>query len=367
VALTPRDCAVLVSLGHTVTVERSNGQRMITDAEYEQEGFDLVKSESWVDAPQDAIIVGIKELPDSAAPLVHTHIMFGHCYKYQTGWQDLLFRFRSGGGMLLDVEFMVDKLNKRVVHEFSPMAGFCGLGVGLDAWCHKILRPDVKYSSVEPYANETILISKLHAQLKEIAASRLHQPRLPVKVMIIGSRGACGTGAREIAKKIGSEWLELTLWNSQETKAGGPFPEILDQDILVNCVYLPSSGTTRTVAPFVDASLLQTNCGEKQRRLSMIVDVSCDPTSVNNPLPIYHDITYMHNPIFEYSCGKQEPVSVIAIDHLPAVLPRESSERYSSKLYPFLNDLDSADCDVWTRCRNLFHSKVNEALWRSEA
>ena len=56
---------------------------MITDAEYERMGFELVKSESWVNAPVDAVIVGIRELSDGDAPLVHNHVMFGLCYKYQ--------------------------------------------------------------------------------------------------------------------------------------------------------------------------------------------------------------------------------------------------------------------------------------------
>ena len=34
------------------------------------------------------------------------------------------------------------------------------------------------------------------------------------------------------------------------------------------------------------------------------------------------------------SCSK--PLDVVAIDHLPSVLPRESSERFASKMTPYL-------------------------------
>ena len=38
---------------------------------------------SWPDAPRDAIILGLKELPDDGTPLPHRHIMFGHAFKGQ--------------------------------------------------------------------------------------------------------------------------------------------------------------------------------------------------------------------------------------------------------------------------------------------
>lgn len=37
----------------------------------------------------------------SDAPLTHRHIFFGHCFKKQTGWKELLHRFTSGNGTLL--------------------------------------------------------------------------------------------------------------------------------------------------------------------------------------------------------------------------------------------------------------------------
>ena len=50
--------------------------------------------------------------------------------------------------------------------------------------------------------------------------------------MIIGALGRCGLGATELAKKVGFNRLSTTLWDLEATKGGGPFPEILDYDIL---------------------------------------------------------------------------------------------------------------------------------------
>ena len=44
-------------------------------------GCKIVDEVSWPDAPLDAFIVGIKELPDEDRPLQHRHIYFGHAYK----------------------------------------------------------------------------------------------------------------------------------------------------------------------------------------------------------------------------------------------------------------------------------------------
>ena len=65
-----------------------------------------------------------------------------------------------------------------------------------------------------------------------------------------------------------------------ETAKGGPFQEILDVDIFVNCIYLSSP-----IPPFLSEEFLKAR--GKDRRLSVVVDVSCDTTNPHNPIPIY--------------------------------------------------------------------------------
>jgi hypothetical protein len=81
-----------------------------------------------------------------------------------------------------------------------------------------------------------------------------------------------------------------------ETQAGGPFPEILDYDILVNCIYL-----SQAIPAFLTSDML---VGE--RNLSVVVDVSCDYTNPNNPIPIYSQGKYTKQlPVFT----RKEPIS----------------------------------------------------------
>ena len=52
-------------------------------------------------------------------------------------------------------------------------------------------------------------------------------------------------------------------------------------------------------------------------------------------------------------------VDVIAIDHLPTLLPREASNMFARDLLPSLLQLkDRSSFPVWTDAENLYHEKV---------
>jgi saccharopine dehydrogenase (NAD+, L-lysine-forming) len=53
------------------------------------------------------------------------------------------------------------------------------------------------------------------------------------------------------------------------------------------------------------------------------------------------------------------PLSVISIDHLPSLLPREASEAFSADLLPSLLGLkDWRNVRVWQQAEKLFQTKV---------
>ena len=54
-----------------------------------------------------------------------------------------------------------------------------------------------------------------------------------------------------------------------ETAKGGPFQEILDVDIFVNCIYLSAK-----IPPFLTSE--QIDAAGPDRRLRVVVDVSCE-------------------------------------------------------------------------------------------
>jgi saccharopine dehydrogenase (NAD+, L-lysine-forming) len=61
-------------------------------------------------------------------PLVHQHMYFGYAFQNQVGWKELLGRFVAGGGKLLDLEYLVDDNNQRLV-TFATIAGYIGYAI----------------------------------------------------------------------------------------------------------------------------------------------------------------------------------------------------------------------------------------------
>lgn len=93
----------------------------------------------------------------------------------------------------------------------------------------------------------------------------------------------------------------------------------------------------------------------------MVCDVSCDTTNPHNPIPIYDVNTTFDKPTVPVKLlpGSNDlPLSVISIDHLPSLLPREASEAFSSALLPSLLELkDWKHARVWKAAEKLFQEK----------
>lgn len=81
-----------------------------------------------------------------------------------------------------------------------------------------------------------------------------------------------------------------------ETAKGGPFDEILNVDIFVNCIYLSSQ-----IPPFVTKEQIASK--GTSRQLKVIVDVSCDTTNPFNPIPVYNVNTTFSNPTVPVEVG----------------------------------------------------------------
>ncbi|CAI7608343.1 unnamed protein product [Penicillium pancosmium] len=348
-ALTPTTCKALMDAGYDVTVERST-QRIFDDEEFSKIGAPLVAEGSWVkDAPKDAVILGLKELPEDDFPLEHVHVTFAHCYKKQGGWDQVLSRWSRGKGLLLDLEFLTDDVGRRVA-AFGFSAGYAGSALAVKNWAWQLAHPEgTPLSGEVPYANQDLLIESVKETLE---AGKKVAGRAP-KILVIGALGRCGKGAVQLAKDVGVPEENIIQWDMAETKKGGPFQEIIDADIFVNCIYLSDP-----IPPFVNTETLSS----PTRNLSVVCDVSADTTNPHNPIPIYDITTTFDKPTVPVTlpAGTQGPrLSVISIDHLPSLLPRESSEMFSEALLPSLLQLkDRTTARVWKQAEQLFDEKV---------
>ena len=133
VGLTPEGAAALLTKGFRVSVEESP-VRAHPDRRLRGGGLrDRARPIPGPRRPRDAIIFGLKELPDDDTPLIHSHIMFGHAFKGQHAGRRLLARFKAGGGTLYDLEYLVDETDRRVA-AFGYWAGFAGAALSLMSW-----------------------------------------------------------------------------------------------------------------------------------------------------------------------------------------------------------------------------------------
>ncbi|WP_170364781.1 saccharopine dehydrogenase [Ruegeria arenilitoris] len=332
VGLTPDGAAQLIAAGIRVTVEESHVRAIPIDG-YRDAGCEIAPENSWPDAPLDAIIFGLKELPEDGTPLPHRHIMFGHAFKGQHSGRKLLERFKAGGGTLYDLEYLVDETGRRVA-AFGYWAGYAGAAVTLKTWAAQ-QRSEI-CGPVGVYPSKDTLNAEL---LAELDATRAPRPR----AIVIGALGRVGTGASDLCEAMG---VEVTKWDMAETAHGGPFPEILEHDIFLNCIF------ARPGTPvFVPREALNA-----PRQLTAIGDVACDPDSDYNPVPVYDRATTWEEPALRVAT---DPVlDVMAIDNLPSMLPVESSEDYAAQLLPSLLTLTDLTSGVWARAEDTFKSHI---------
>lgn len=336
-ALTPSQAGRLIDAGFRLTVEKSS-QSVFPWTLYESTGCEIADEHSWVTAaPADAIILGLKELASSDAPLVHRHIHFAHVYKRQAGWEKFLARFLAGGGCLYDLEFLVDEQGRRVA-AFGYWAGFAGAALGLLAWAGHATHQQPVLNAIHARPNQQVLVHDVREAIAKTG-------RRPV-VLVIGALGRCGRGAVELCEAVGADVIR---WDLEETQKGGPFEEILGVDVFLNCVFIGKS-----VPPFLTKEMLQTDT----RHLSVVCDISCDPYGDDNPIPIYSQCTTFGEPV-EALLPEPHPLYLIAIDHLPSLLPRESSEDYCEQLITHLLGLNDLEQGVWKRAHDLFCEKMS--------
>jgi len=264
-----------------------------------------------------------------------------------------LKRFSDGKGTLVDIEYLADDSGRRVA-AFGRPAGLAGSAVGLMVWCHQQINGNKTFPPLQASPNLDQLIGEV--------SKSLQQTKKQPKVMVIGAKGRCGQGAVHFLQAVGIK--HITEWDMNETSRGGPFPEILGHDVFVNCIYLMGKSV-----PFITKDLI---LQDKNRELTVIVDVSCDYSNPENPLPIYHQLTTFLDPILNIDFidhSTMKPLQLVSIDHLPSLIPKESSDNFARDFLPSLlhvknwvNNESGPQVSVWQRSQKLFDEKLVEAL-----
>ena len=161
---------------------------------------------------------------------------------------------------------------------------------------------------VKSYANQGLLLEDVKSKLIEGETKAGRKP----SVLVIGALGRCGGSVVDLCKQAGIPDENILKWDLPEAKKGGPFEEIVESDIFVNCIYLSAE-----IPPFINRESLSSG----KQKLSVVCDVSADTSNPHNPVPIYNETSTFSHPTLPVAGYKNPPLSVISIDHLPSLLP----------------------------------------------
>ena len=316
--LIPCHVKILVNHGFIIYIQNSI-ERVYNNDQYIENGC-IITNKEWYDLLfKDAIIIGIKELKDLDKLSNHVHIYFSHTLKHQFNSENILTRFINSNSKLYDFEYILDDNKKRII-AFGYYSGLVGAILGLKQYYNKINNID-SLSNLKPWLSFDNMINYVKYTLINDA-----------KIAIIGANGRCGSGVRFILDYLKLEYTIIDR-NYDITK-------LIEFDIVYNCILLDEN-----------YNKVWFDKNTKFKKNIVISDISCDYSSSNNPIQLYNKSTNWIEPISKYN----QFVDIIAIDNLPSLLPRESSNFFSEKLLNLLLDFNSDNNNYWNNCINIYY------------
>jgi alanine dehydrogenase len=288
--LIPDDVKRLIANNITVYVQTSI-HRIYKDDEYKKAGAQLTDDPWFNEKFNKSLIIGLKELSNLDKLKNHKHMYFSHSYKNQAGAEIILEAFSKSNSQLYDFEYFTNSTNKRII-AFGYSAGIVGAALGLRQYINKLTNaPDLTNLTTYPTIESLI---------------NLDLPKKP-KVAVIGSKGRCGSGVTHVLDILQVPYTHIGKDDDQ-------IKTLTDYDIVYNCIVLDATYTK---------VWFDTNAEFKKPLI--IVDISCDYGKKNNPIKLYSTATTWQIPIHQYNSF----VDIIAIDNLPSLLPKQSSDDFS--------------------------------------
>jgi len=317
----PSDIPKLIYNGFNVYVESSNN-RIYSDIEYLNEGA-IITYKPWFHSDfQYALIVGLKEIIELDKLSNHKHLYFAHCYKNQHNSQCILNSFFNSKSIIYDFEYFYNSDKKRLI-SFGYYAGITGAIITL---LHYSLKQNgSQLSKLSHWKNFYFILMDL-LNKKSVFEN--------ISIGIVGAYGNCGSGVTFILDRLG---LEYDIYDRNSDKSN-----LKSHDILFNCIVLHELSTEIW---FDENTVFDKNI--------IISDISCDYSKPNNPINIYSENTTWENPVFQYN----DFVDIIAINNLPSLLPKESSDFFSSKCVELLNCIYKDENLYWKNNELVFYDK----------
>ena len=363
--------------------------RAFTDEEYKEAGATIVP-----DVPDAQVVFAVKEIPLQYFRKGHTYVFFAHVIKGQEYNMPMLRRMMELNCTLIDYEKITDEKGRRLVF-FGREAGQAGMIDTLWALGRRL-----EYeTAATPFSEVKRTIDyqglkEAKAHLKELG-ERIVREGLLEKLcpLIVGfaGYGNVSRGAQEVfdvlpheeispeevehLKNKGeyssnvlykvvfkeehmvelkehakgrSEEFDLQDYYDHPEKYRGVFSKYVPHlTALMNCIYWEK----RYPRLVTKARVKELYSSQEYPTFRVVGDISCDyegsieatmhSTDPGHPTFIYDPF---RDTIIEKGQGRG--LTIMAVDNLPAELPRESSIRFSEALYPFVASIANADYSV---------------------
>ncbi|WP_343485598.1 NAD(P)-dependent oxidoreductase [Allomuricauda sp. d1] len=348
VVLTPKLChEVMQEFPEAEIQVESSPIRVFNDAEYQELGVEVISNMQSCD-----VLLGVKEVPIEALIPNKKYFFFSHTIKKQPYNRDLLQAILDKNIELYDHEVITNRKGQRLV-AFGRYAGIVGAYNGIRAYGLKSQKFDL------PKALTLKDQAALIAELQKI--------RLPNIKIVLTGKGRVGNGAKEMLD--GMELREVSV-TQYLTKS---FDEPVYCQIDVLDYNMRKDGQKRSQQDFFDnpteyvsdffrfakvtdfyiaghfygdgAPYLYTREDVKHPdfNIKVVADISCD---IDGPVATTIRASTIADPIYGYHPKKEkevdfknsEAVAVMAVDNLPAELPRDASngfgEAFSKHVIP---------------------------------
>ncbi len=319
-----------------ITIEPSP-IRVFSDEEYRDAGIRVAPEMENCD-----VLLGVKEVPISALLPDKKYFFFSHTIKKQPYNRNLLRAILEKNIELYDHEVITDPKGIRLV-AFGRYAGIVGAYNGLRAYGLRSREFNM------PKATE---LRDKAALIKELRAIELS----PIKVLLTG-KGRVGNGAKEILdgmglKEVGVEdylqkefgeavYCQIDVLDYNRRRDG----QFLDE----NDFFKNAEDYESTFMRFAKATDLymaghfygtgapylytREDAKDPEFHIKLVADISCDvdgPVASTIRASTIEDPVYGYDPATESEVDFHHPdaIGVMAVDNLPAELPRDSSEGF---------------------------------------
>jgi len=370
--LVPADVHWLTKRGIAVEVE-SSPQRIFRDEEFRAKGAKVVDR-----FKQAALLLGIKEPRVEDLYRDKIYMVFSHTAKGQTNNLGLLKSYLKNNVTLIDYEKIVDLHGKRLVY-FGRFAGICGLVDSLHYLGKKLAWGGVKnpFLAIEPtYKYDSLRAVKLAmSRVDRQIRTKGFQKKLSPFVIGITGHGNVSRGVQEILESLNpieihpqdmlqfirhqrrsyNKLYKIVFLREEKFRSkdgrGFYFEEYLKNPRRFESnidLYLPFLNILMHTSywesrfPRIVTKAMVDNLSRKRPfRLEFIGDISCD---VNGSVELTYKTTSPHNPVFTYIPRKKafvdgyesKGISILAVDNLPAELPKDGSEEFSGLIRDYV-------------------------------